>query len=92
MIHCGAMVSCILAHSQANVSIIISPLTWTSVSGELVISHTHLNKSVSLRTSPVLYGKLDSSEILTCPEERAVTVQKMKSEGNSFLSQNNLCL
>lgn len=92
LIHCGSMESCIFAHSWANVSIIITLSMWTLVSGQLVVLHTHPNKSVSLRTSPVLYGKLESSEILTCPEETRITVQKIESEGTSFLSQTNLSL
>lgn len=91
LIHCGSMESCILAHSWANVSIIITLSMWTLVSGQLVISHTYPNKSLSLRTSPVLYGRLDSSEILTCTEETRITVQKIESEGTTSYHK-TICL
>uniref|UniRef100_A0A803V5S6 Dynein axonemal heavy chain 3 n=1 Tax=Ficedula albicollis TaxID=59894 RepID=A0A803V5S6_FICAL len=51
---------------------------------------TYPNKSVNLRTSAVLYGKLDSGKFLICPEETRITVQEIESEGSSFLSQNSL--
>lgn len=79
------MERCTLAQSWADVSVIIYLFIWTLVSEQLVISQTHPNKPVGLRTPPVLHGKVDSSEILTCPEETRITVQKIKSEGTSFL-------
>lgn len=92
MLNCGTMQSCILTHSSANVSIIITLFMWSSVFGQHVISHTHPNKSVSQRTTPILYGKLDRSEILICPEETRIIGQKTESEGTNFLAQNNLSL
>lgn len=85
LIHCGTMERCTLAQSWADVSVIIYLFIWTLVSEQLVISQTHPNKPVGLRTPPVLHGKVDSSEILTCPEETRITMQKIKSEGTSFL-------